>query len=310
MPTIPGGVDLPDHDPATVLVGTDLAYGAALPSEQDAVAVLAAGPEVTSALVRRAYVAGTGRHLGSVTVLALDGHAFFDDAVLSAFERGLVAGFGEEPVGEVARGGRTLLRTATDGVVALGYRHGNLLVVVRGPTDAEVDLATARQLEAIDRGDPGTLTEATPLVALPVDAAFVPVPGVSFAPFPGEADDPPPVPPALPGTRDAQGRYGVVAGERRTVVWAFAVDPATYASAEALAQPMRDLVAARAGGAAVTEVEIADRVVASADGRGGEARAARAFRHHGLVLLVEGDRPDQVDAVATAWITVLAAQGG
>jgi hypothetical protein len=34
-------------------------------------------------------------------------------------------------------------------------------------------------------------------------------------------------------------------------------------------------------------------------------RSARAFRHQGLVLLVEGDRPDQLDAVLTAWITAL-----
>ena len=34
-------------------------------------------------------------------------------------------------------------------------------------------------------------------------------------------------------------------------------------------------------------------------------RSAQAFRHQGLVLLVEGLRPDQLDAVVTAWITAL-----
>jgi hypothetical protein len=35
------------------------------------------------------------------------------------------------------------------------------------------------------------------------------------------------------------------------------------------------------------------------------APSTQVFRHQGLVLLVEGDRPDQVDAVTTAWIAAL-----
>ena len=43
------------------------------------------------------------------------------------------------------------------------------------------------------------------------------------------------------------------------------------------------------------------RADADDEGRG----AASAFRHQGLVLVVEGADPAQLDAVVTAWITAL-----
>jgi hypothetical protein len=110
--------------------------------------------------------------------------------------------------------------------------------------------------------------------------------------------------PTFPGAVGVEGRYGVVAGERRTVVWAFALDLTTYPSAEALAPALPALVSARAEGEAPQAVEVIDRVVlsvANADG----TRSASVFRHQGLVLLVEGDRAAQVDAVVTAWIRAL-----
>ena len=167
-------------------------------------------------------------------------------------------------------------------------------------------MVVERQLAAIAAGITGAVEPVTPLVPLPIDAAYVAVPTVAFQPIPPPEEEPPPEPPALPGATGVQGRYGVVAGERRTTVWAFTVDSATYPSAEVLEPAMAALVSARAGGAPAEGVEVVDRVVQRATGAEG-AVSARAFRHQGLVLLVEGLDPAQVDAVVSAWIIALAA---
>ena len=121
----------------------------------------------------------------------------------------------------------------------------------------------------------GAAEPFTPLVPLPIDAAFVPLPTVSFQPIPPE-EEPPPVPPGLPGATGVQGRYGVEAGERRTTAWAYTLDPATYPSAESLEPALAALVSARAGGAPVESTEVLGRVVLSADGPEGSP-SVRAF---------------------------------
>jgi FAD/FMN-containing dehydrogenase len=128
---------------------------------------------------------------------------------------------------------------------------------------------------------------------------------VAFQVIPPPEEEPAPEPPALPGATGLEGRYGVVAGERRTVVWVFTFDPAVYPSAEALEPALAALASSRAGGAPAEGVEVVDRVVQRATGTGG-APSARGFRHHRLAVLVEGMDPAQVDAVVSAWITVLA----
>ena len=108
------------------------------------------------------------------------------------------------------------------------------------------------------------------------------------------------------GATSAQGRYGVVAGERRTTIWAYTLDiPRTVGSAEALEPALTELVSARAGGATAEEVEVFGRIVLRADGPDGEP-SARAFRYKGIALLVEGLVPSQLDAVVTAWLKELA----
>ena len=102
-----------------------------------------------------------------------------------------------------------------------------------------------------------------------------------------------------------QGRYGVVAGERRTNVWAHTLDPATYPSAERLEPALAALASARASGAPVEATEVLGRLVFSADGPEGSP-SVRAFRHQGLALVVEGQVPAQLDALITAWLTELA----
>jgi hypothetical protein len=305
IPTIAGGVELPSLDPTTVLVGAELTFGTPLPSEQAAADAFTADPEVTAAIARRVFVAADGRHLADVVVLVLDGAELFDEGVLAAFEQAVVGATVDGAVTGVPLAGRTVLRAAGDGGrVAIGFREGDLLTIVTGPTDTEVNLTVSRQLEALGRGEVGAPTPVTPLIPVPLDAAFVVVPTVAFAPIPPPEEEVGPEVPGLPGATALQGRYGVVAGERRTVVWAFTVDPGAYPSAESLDPAMQALAATRAGGTAPAAEELGGSVVYSSLNDAGTS-SAQVFRHQGLVLLVEGDRPDQVMAVTTAWISAL-----
>ncbi|MGH9085813.1 MAG: hypothetical protein ACRDYW_10205 [Acidimicrobiales bacterium] len=306
VPTMPGGVELVVLDPATVLVGADVAFGAPLPSEQAAADAFTADPEVDAAVARRARSTADGRRLADVVVLALDGSELFDDSVLAAFERGAVGALGGGAATDGMLAGRGVLRAGgADGRVAVGFREGNLLAIVSGASAPDVDLVVTRQLEALGRGEVGSGTPVTPLVGVPPDSAFVEVPTVAFAPFPDPEDQEPPPTPDLAGAARVAGRYGVVAGERRTVVWSFAVAGA-YPSAEAVEPAMQAAVSQLASGAAVRSIELIDRLVHSASVSEDEVtRAASVFVHQGLVLVVEGADAAQVDAVVTAWITAL-----
>lgn len=302
-PTLAGGVELAAVDPAAVLVGAGLAFGAPLPSEEAAVEAFTDAPEVTTALVRRVHDVGDGRRLAMVTVLTLDGRKVFDEGVLRAFADAMVASLGGGPARPAVLAGRDVLQVTGPSEVTVGFLQGDLLVVVRGPSTDALGVAT-RQLEAIGRGEVGSAAPLTPLMPTSAESPFVPVPTVAFAPIPPPEDEPPPQPPALAGATALQGRYGVVGGERRTVVWAFALDVATYPSAEAVVPAMQSLAAGRAGAPTAVGVETIDRVVFGATGPEGTP-TVRAFRHRGLVLVVEGAHADQVDAVTTAWIAAL-----
>ena len=306
VPTMPGGVELAVLDPATVLVGAELAFGTPLPSEQVAADAFTADPEVEAAVARRARSTADGRRLANVVVLVLDGSELFDDSVLAAFERGAVGALAGGVAADGVLAGRAVLRAAGgDGRVAVGFREGNLLTIASGVSAPDVDLVVTRQLEALGRGEVGSGTPLTPLVGVPPDVVFVEVPTVAFAPFPMPEDEEPPPTPTLAGATGVAGRYGVVAGERRTVVWSFAIAGA-YPSAEAVEPAVQGVVSQLVPGAAVEPVEVIDRVVHAASVSGDEvARAASAFVHQGLVLVVEGRDAAQVDAVVTAWITAL-----
>lgn len=302
--TVPGGVELAPVDPAAVLVGEGLAFGTPLPSEQAAADGFVGG-EVAQALARRVYVAADGRHVADMLVLTIDGTQVFDETVLAAFERGAVGALGGAEVSDVPVGPATVLR-AVDGTgrAAVGVRHGNQLVVIRAGNEAEAIATISLLLDAVARGVVGSPEPVTPLVPLPVDGAFVPVAGVAFTPFLPPDAEPAPPPPDMGGASAVEGRYGVVAGERRTIVWSFAVDVAAHPTAEVLAPALQALVSARAGGSPPEQAEIGGRVVLSATGPSG-APTVQVFRQGGLVLVVEGAQRDQVDAVTTAWITAL-----
>jgi hypothetical protein len=304
LPTMPGGVELAAVDPAVVLSGTELAFGTPLPSEQAAADGYTTDPEVATGLARRVFWAPDGRRLGDVLVLALEGSELFDDDALDAFQRGIVSGLGGGATTAVEVAGRRVLRAAGPDGAALAFREGNLLTVVRSPVAGDAELVVTRQLEAIARGEPGPPGPVTPMIAVPGGAAFIPMASVAFEPIPPPEEEPGPEVPVFPGAISTEGRYGVVAGERRSVVWAFAVDLATYPSAEALAPALPAFVAARAAGTAPQAVELVDRVVLASTNPDG-VPSARVFRHQGLVLLVEGDRADQLDAVVSAWISEL-----
>lgn len=306
LPTIAGGVELTSVDPASSFVGEALAYGTPLPSEQVAAEGLVEAPEVAGVVARRVLLEPEARHLADVVAITLDGSEIFDESALAAFERALVAGLGgSAEVAEAELAGRTALTANGDGRAVVAHREGDLVTAVIAADGADARLVATRQLEARARGEIGSVEPRTPMAALPVDAAFVALETVAFQPIPPLEEEPQgPSPPALAGAQALQGRYGVIAGERRTVVWAFALDPAAHPAAETVAPLLGPLVSERAGGAAPEAAEVIDRIVVSATAPLGE-RSARALRHQGLVLVVEGDRPDQLDAVVTAWITAL-----
>jgi hypothetical protein len=201
--------------------------------------------------------------------------------------------------------GRPVLRSRGSLGTVMGYREGDQLMLVRGPEDQDVSVVIERQLQGLAAGATGDLAPFTPLVPQPIDAAFVAIPTVTFEAIPPPEEEVPPDPPPLPGATAVLGRYGVVAGERRTTAWAYTLDPATYPSAEALEPALASLVSARAGGAPAEVTEVLNRIVLSANGPEG-AMSARAFRDDGLVIVVEGQDPAQLDAVITAWLTELA----
>lgn len=307
-PTLAGGVELASVPPSRVLVGEGLAFGTPLPSQQVAADVFTDDPEVASALVRGVFSRTDGRLIGEVLALTLDGGEVFDQDVLDAFVSGVVAALGDGSHDELAVGERTVLRSRSEEGVVLGFLEGDQLVLVRGANERDIEVVVERQLAAIAAGVDGSVDPVTPLVPVPIDAAFVAVPAVAFQPIPPPEEEPvlePVAPPDLPAATAVQGRYGVVAGERRVTVWAYAVDPAVYGSAEALTPAVAAMVSARAGGAAADGVELIDRVVQRATGGDG-ASSVSAFRHGSLVLLVEGADPAQVDAVVAAWIVALA----
>jgi hypothetical protein len=303
LPTLAGGLELASVDPVQVLTGDGLAYGRPLPSQQIAADAFLEDPEVASVTTRRIYSLRTGRILGDALVLALDGKELFDQGVLDAFARGVVASLGDGDHTEAEIAGRTTIQSRGDAGTTVAYLEGDLLVVVRSAAEADADIVVERQLTSLAAGIAGAPDPRTPLVALPLEAAFVSVPTVTFQSFPPPEQETPPDTPPFAGATAAQGRYGVVAGERRTTVWAYTVDPQTYPWAEPLDVALAELAASRTAGAPVEAAEVLGRVVQRSDGE--DATSARAFRHGGLALLVEGSDPAQLDAVVSAWIAAL-----
>ena len=308
LPTIAGGIELTAVDPAAVLVADGLTFGQPLPSEQAAADAFADGPEVTEAAARRVLSAATTRLVARVIVLTLDGSEFFDAGSLDGFVSGLIESYGGGPIEEVVVGPQRTFRSVGVDTTAQGFVLGNLLVLVTAPVGADAALVVERQVAARAAGIVGTTVPFTPMLPLPIEAPFVAVPSVSFQAIAPPEIEVPPTPPEVAGATGVLGRYGVVAGERRTVVWSVTVDPVRYPTAEALDPVMASLAATRAGGAAAAVTEVLDRVVWAADAAPGVkgARAARVFRYGSLVVLVEGTDPVQVDAVVGDWISTLA----
>ena len=304
LPTLAGGLELTAVDPTQVLTGQGLSYGQPLPSEQAAADAFLEVPEVSAVTARRVYSLANGRRLGDALVLTLDGAELFDEGVLDAFSRVSSRRSAVTSCLTSTSPGTRRSRAGDETGTAIGYLEGNLLVIVRAGGENDAHVVVERQLSALAAGIVGAPDPQTPMVALPVDAAFVDVPTVDFQPIPPPEEEPPPEAPAFAGATSVQGRYGVVAGERRSTVWAYTVDPQTYPWAEPLEAALPGLVSSRTDGAPATGVEVLGRVVQRSDGAEG-ATSARAFRHGALALLVEGTDPAQLDAVVSAWIAAL-----
>ena len=302
-PTLAGGMELPPVDPRTVFVGDDLAFGASLPSEAAAAGELGDDEEVASVAIRRVYRAGDARLLGDVLVLQLRGSAFFDESVLAGWQRGLVEGLAGAGPTELLLAGEAGLAAAGGRRAVAAFGDGDVFVVATASTPEDAALVAGRMREGRRRGDPPRPDPATPMRPLAPGSLFVAVPAVTFVPFPPPEAEPPPVAPSLVGATGSEGRIGVIGGERRSTVWVLAADPGTYPTAEALQAALGGLASSRAGGAPPGEVELVDRVVATADG--GDMGSARVFRHGDLAVLVEGADPADLDAIVTAWVTAL-----
>ena len=287
LPTLAGGLELTAVDPTQVLTGRGLSYGLPLPSEQAAADAFLEDPEVAAVTARGVYSLLDGRRVGDVLVLTLDGAELFDQTVLDAFVRGVVASAGGEPQADVDLAGHTTIRSRSDTETVIGYVEGNLLVIVRGPDEHDTGVVVERQLSSLAAGVVGAPDPRTPLVSLPIDAAFIEVPTVDFQPIPPAEEEPPPEPPPMAGATSVLGRYGVVAGERRTTVWAYTVDPQTFPWAEPLEAALPGLASSRTGGAPSTASRCSVGWCRAPTGRRGRPRR-RAFRHGALVLLVEG----------------------
>lgn len=302
-PTLAGQAVLEPVDPVTALVGDGLSFGAPLPSTERAVAELQDAPETAGLLVRRVHDTLSARHLADLAVVTLEGTAFHDEPSVDVWVVGLVGSLGGGTARTVEVSGRPAVRSSRDGRAVVAFRSGDLLAVVRGGA-ADADWVAASMLQAMAAGAEGRIWPETPVVDLPSEVVFVEVPGVAFVPFPPPDVEPPPVGPLVAGMLGADGRIGVVGGERRTTVWSIPTDAQTYPTAEALLTGAEALASSRSGGSPVRVDEVGGRLVAVADGAE-EQPSARVFGHGRLLVLVEGPEPAQLDAVVSAWIEEL-----
>ena len=124
LPTLAGGLELASVDPVQVLTGEGLAYGQPLPSQQIAADAFLEDPEVASVTARRIYSLRNGRLLGDALVLALDGTELFDQGVLDAFVRGVVASLGDDGSAEAEIAGRTTIRSRGDAGTTIALPRG------------------------------------------------------------------------------------------------------------------------------------------------------------------------------------------
>jgi hypothetical protein len=318
LPTLQGGITLPATDVTTLLTGQGLMYGTPLPSHAAAAAAFEKDPEVKGQLARTVRGAGSGVYVADVVMLRLDGTQIFDASVLDAFVQGVVSTAGGteavlQPVGDV----RTFTAMGREQTAA-GYQIGDLVVLVTAPTAAAVRAVVDRQLAARAAGQHGAEAPATPLLpALPIATAYVPVPSVSFVPFPPPEQEESPAPPPLPNVVGVDGRYGVVAGERRTTAWVYALDAGAYPVAERVYPALSSVVSSVAGGAKARTTEVVDRIVFAADPPDDveppdpadpdavEPLVARAFLHGSLAIVVTGRKAAEVDAAVSDWISHL-----
>jgi hypothetical protein len=293
---IPSELDLERLEPVIILIADGITFGTALPNDQRALETYVADPAVLDGAARVAYDSASATPLADVTALSIDPGAFHDQEVLDAFVLGVVEASGGSAVLEEIDGRPTLRTIATDGTNVRALGHENLLLIVQGVDDAAVLRVVRGVGAAIAAGQSGDGAQHTPIRALAAGELFIPVTTVGFAPYP--EDEEVPDPPSLPGGFvGAEARLAIVAGERRGTVWVLETAATAFPSAEALEPAVAELVADGVR-AEVSTVQVGRRVVHGADRA---STVVRAFRHHNLVVVVQGREVDQVDAIVSAW---------
>ncbi len=298
---IPSQLDVERLEPATVLVADGIAFGTALPNDQRALETYVADPAVLDGVARIAYDSASAALIGDVTVLSIEPGAFHDEEVLDAFVVGVVEATGGRAISEDVDGRPTLRATGTDGTSVRALAHENLLVLVQGADDIAVRRVVAGMGAAVTAGRSGDGVLHTPILTLAAGELFIPVSTVGFEPYPDGEEVPPA--PALPGpagaVAGAEARLAIVAGERRGTTWVIAASTAVFLEAEALEPAVVELVQARLRSEVAT-VQVGRRVVHGA-GPDRAGAVIRAFRHHNLVVVIQGREIDQVDAIVSAW---------
>ena len=126
VPTLAGGIELPPVEPVRVLVADGLSFGQPLPSQQQAADAFLEDPEVAAVVARRVHSLRDGRFVGEALVLALDGAELFDQGVLDAFARGVVAALGSGDHEDIDLVGRTVFKALGADGTAIGFLEGNL----------------------------------------------------------------------------------------------------------------------------------------------------------------------------------------
>lgn len=302
-PTRPA-LELGNRDPASVLTGDGLLFGDPGPEALLASQGFESDPLVQSAATRGVYSADTLESVATVSALGLAPGVFTSAAAVDGYVRGLavgVAGGDDTPV-DAQLGALDGFAASSESRSVITFRLDNVVVLVAASSPAGARIVAAAMVNATVGGavaDPGT---TTPFAVLDPAAAFVALNGFVFAPFPTDEEkvvlafEPLPVP-LIDGMGGLpQGRLVVLGNEIRASAWALPASPDSYASAEALVDPMRLLAAARSGGE-VSEQVVAGRTIYKGDA----SEPIRVFRLANLVLVVDGLDAANADAVVAEW---------
>ena len=297
-------IDFGDRDPTSLLAADGFVFGGPEPETVLAADGIGSDPLVQRALARTVYSAETGEELATLLAVVLEPGVFTSAAAVNGFVGGLATGLigTDDPPMPVPIGGFDGFAASSGQRSIVAFRVDNVVVMVEADSPATAGAVGEAVAVADSTGAGVDSTTMTPFSDVDPFSVFSPLAGFEFAVFPTDEEkvdlpfEPLPVP-TLDGLAGFPvGELVVIGNEIRGAAWAVPVSRASYASAEDLIEPMRNLAATRSGGAA-TEQVIAGRTV-----YGGDAvESIRVFRHENLVLVVDGFDRVNADAIVAAW---------